>query len=99
MWLFLERRVCVAEEPPEAPSIGLSVGWAYWAQVPHLLLLSLVVPLVPWLVLLHGLFPCHVMHLLIVLLLLIVLHVLFVLVLSVLLILVHTTQDLDKVNM
>jgi hypothetical protein len=57
--------------------------------VPHLLLLSLVVPLVPWLVLLRGLVPCHVLHLLIVLLILIVP------LLSVLLILVHTTQDLD----
>jgi hypothetical protein len=66
------------------------------------LLLSLVVPLVPWLVLLHDLVPCRVLHLLIVLLLLImlllliVLHVLIVPLLSVLLILVHTTQDLDK---
>jgi hypothetical protein len=59
--------------------------------VPHLLPLSLVVPLVPGLVLLHGLVPCRVLHLL-----LIVLHLLIVLLLSVLLILVHTTQDLDK---
>jgi hypothetical protein len=67
-----------------------------------MLLLSIVVPLVPGLVLLHSLVPCRVMHLLIVflllnvLLLLIVLHLLIVLLLSVLLILVHTTQDLDK---
>jgi hypothetical protein len=55
-----------------------------------------VVPVVPWLVLLHGLVLCRVLHLLIVLLLLIVLHLLIVLLLSVLLILVHTTQGLDK---
>ena len=64
------------------------------------MLLSLVVPLVPWLVMLCGLVPCHVLHLLIelhlliVLLSLIVLLLLNVLLLSVLLILVHTTQDL-----
>jgi hypothetical protein len=69
--------------------------------VPHLLLLSLVVPLVPWLVLLRGLVPCHVLHLLIalhlliVLLILIVLLLLIMLLLSVLLILVHTTKYLD----
>jgi hypothetical protein len=57
--------------------------------------LSLVVPLVPGLVLLHVLIPCHVLHLLIVLLL-IVLHLLIVLLLVVLLILVQPTQDLDK---
>jgi hypothetical protein len=55
-----------------------------------------VVPLVPGLVLLHDLIPCHVLHLLIVLLLLIVLHLLIVLLLVVLLILVQRTQDLDK---
>jgi hypothetical protein len=55
-----------------------------------MLLLSLVVPLFPWLVLLHGLVPSRVLHLLF------ILHVLIVLLLSVLLILVHTTQDLDK---
>jgi hypothetical protein len=65
--------------------------------VPHQLLLSSVVPLVPGLVMMHGLVPCRTLHLLIVLLLLIVLHLLIMLHLFiVLLILVHTTQDLDK---
>jgi hypothetical protein len=56
-------------------------------------LLSLVVPLVPWLVLLRGLVPCRVLHLLMLLILIVLL--LIVLLLIVLLILVHTTQDLD----
>jgi hypothetical protein len=60
-------------------------------------LLSLVVPLVPWLVLvlLRGLVPCRVLHLLIVLHLPMLLILIVLLLLIVLLILVHTTQDLD----
>jgi hypothetical protein len=89
------------EEPPEPSSIGLSAGWAGWSHWSHTYCCSLVVPLVPWLVLLRGLVPCRVLHLLIVLhlfillLILIVLLLLIVLLPSVLLILVHTTQDLD----
>jgi hypothetical protein len=65
-------------------------------MVPHILLLSLVIPLVLGLVLLHDLVPCCLLHLLIVLLLLIVMHLLIMLLLVMLLILVHPTQDLDN---
>jgi hypothetical protein len=73
-WLFIERRVCVAKEPPEASSIGCQPVGPAGPLVPHLLLLSLVVSLVPRLVLLHDLVPCCMLHLLIVLHLLVVLH-------------------------